>query len=133
MIRSILGIVLGLVLAMVVIFAIQGVGMLVYPPPAGMDWQDREAMAALIAAMSPGQFAFLLVSYSLGTLAGAWLAATIARRRPVFHGLIVGSFFLLGNVINVTSLPHPLWYVVVTTLLFLPLAVVGARLAARPA
>ena len=133
MIRSILGIVLGIVLAMVVIFAIQGVGMLVYTPPAGMDWQDRQAMAAHIANMSPGQFAFLLASYALGTLAGAWLVATVARRRPVLHGLVLGGFFLLGNIVNLSSLPHPLWFVVVTTLLFLPLAVAGARLAARPA
>jgi hypothetical protein len=130
MVRSILSIVAGIVLAVVVIFAFQIVVMAVYPLPAGTDRTDSESMKKAIAAMPAGAFAILLVGYAVGTCAGAWLAATIARRAPVVHGLIVGAFFLFGNIANVAMLPHPLWYVVVSMLLFLPVAWVGARWAA---
>jgi hypothetical protein len=133
MVRSILGIVLGIVLAVVAIFGIQAVAMIVYPMPEGTDMNNPESLKAALAAMPAGAFVLLLVGYAVGTLAGAWLAATIARRAPVVHGLIIGVFFLLGNLINVSRLPHPVWYVVVSIVMFLPLAFVGARLAARPA
>ena len=133
MIRSILGVVLGAFVAVVVIFAIQAASMVVYPLPEGTDRSDAESMKAAISGLPMGAFALLLVGYALGTLVGAWIAATIARRAPVIHGLIVGGLFLIGNILNVSSLPHPMWYVAASVLMFLPVAFVGARLAARPA
>ena len=80
MVRSILGIVLGIVLAVVAIFGIQAVAMIVYPMPEGTDMNNPESLKAALAAMPAGAFVLLLVGYAVGTLAGAWLAATIARR-----------------------------------------------------
>ncbi len=42
-------------------------------------------------------------------MAGGWLAARIARRAYLVHGLIVGGIFLLMNAATLVYVPLPFW------------------------
>jgi hypothetical protein len=127
--RSILAILLGAVLAGVVIFAVESAGHLVYPPPEGLDFSDREAVRVFIAEAPAGALLLVLVAWAVGTFAGAWLAAWIAKRAQVLHALIIGVLFLAGAVVNMLMIPHPLWFWIPGVLLFLPSAAMGGLLA----
>jgi hypothetical protein len=133
MIRSMLGLVCGIITAMMVIFAFQKIGAVFYPMAQGADLTDPEALRQVMAAMPVGAFVTLLAGYAVGTFIGAWVAASIAGRAAIAHALIVGCFFFLANIANVIMIPHPLWYVAASMLLFLPCAYLGGRLARRPA
>jgi hypothetical protein len=124
-IRSVLAVLAGVVVAGVVVVAIEAVGHRVYPGPEG---HDHEALAAYIRTAPPGVFLFVLAAWGIGTLAGAWLAAWLAGRAPVVHGLIIGGLLLLGALANLLMIPHPVWFSVVGVAMFLPAAWLGAKL-----
>jgi hypothetical protein len=133
LLRSVLAVLAGLVVCFVLILAIQALGMLLYPPPPGLDFNDREAMQELLQNVPVGALLLVLASYFVGVLAGSWVAGRLAGRAAVLHGLIIGVFFFGAAVVNLMQIKHPLWFTVASLGLFLPAAWLGGRLVpARP-
>ena len=72
--------------------------------------------------MPAGAFLFVLASYAIGTFGGAWLAAWIARRAPLLHGMIVTLLLLLASIANLILIPaHPTWFAI-ANLILVPVA-----------
>lgn len=130
--RSVLALLLGALLAGVLIMAVEFLGSTLYPLPAGMDPHDPESIKAAMAHLPIGSLLLVLLGWIVGTFAGAWLAARIADRAPIAHGLGLGALFLAAGIVNMLEIPHPLWFWVLGVAVFLPAAYVGARLAVRP-
>ena len=129
--RSSLAVIAGGVVGVVVVFVVESIGPVVYPPPPGMDFKNPEAVKAMMKNLPAGALLIVLLAWALGALAGGWVAARIAKRSHVVHALVVGALLLAGGVVNLVAIPHPLWFTVVSVLLFLPAAWAGARLAHR--
>jgi hypothetical protein len=131
MVRSIVAVLLGLLVANLVITVVQRTGHAVYPPPAGLDFNDREAVRKALAEAPTGALLFVLLSYAAGALAGGALTAWMARRAPLVHALVVGAFLTAAGVASVVMIPHPLWLTVAVIGIFLPAAYAGALLVKR--
>jgi hypothetical protein len=63
-------------------------------------------------------------------MAGAFVAMFVSGRRSLVPPLIVGAFFTLGGIMNL-SLPHPSWFAFVDLPLYLVLALAAGRLLKR--
>lgn len=123
--RSALASVAGVIVAAIVVFAVEGLGHALFPPPVGLDLADPQNQARLIAAM-PGQAkVMVVVAWFLGSLAGAATAMAIAHR--ALAGWIVAAVMVALSVWTTQMFPHPAWMVVCAVVL--PLA--GAWLARR--
>jgi hypothetical protein len=103
------------------------IGHAIVPPPPGFDHHD----AAAVRALPMGTSAALLLSWAMGTFAGAWEAARLAPAGKLVSGLAVALFGLLGAVTIMSMMPHPFWMWLVAVAVFLPVAYLGATLAAR--
>jgi hypothetical protein len=125
MVRSIVGVVVGFLVANVVTWAVELLSLLVYPLPAGLDMNDTEAVRTYIGTMPSGAFPFVLLAWFAGAFCGAWLAARIARRAPLAHALAIGVIQLAAGLYNLLTLPHPTWFWVAGLLAF-PVAAVAA-------
>jgi uncharacterized protein YacL len=112
--RSVLAVVLGLVAAFVAVLALNMVSYAVYPPPPGFDFNNPEALKSLASKMPVGALLFVLLAETAGAFVGPWVAARVARRSFFVHGLIVGTLFLLLDIRNLATLPHPLWFWIVS-------------------
>jgi hypothetical protein len=134
MLRSIGVVILSVFVGVFLIMGIHLLGQKIYPPPEGFDPQNREMMRDLLTSATTGMFLFILTSHAIGTLAGGFLAAWLAGRRPIVHALVAGVFFLAAGILNLVWLPfHPLWFNIVDPVLYLPVACIGACLAPRKA
>src|SRR5262245_12693 len=129
MVRSILAVVLAFIVASVLITAVEFVGHLLYPPLSNGGPGDMEAMRASWAQAPIGAKLFVLLAWAVGSLAGGWVAAWIARRAAVVHALIVGALLMAAGVYWIVVLDSPVWFWVVALATFLPPAYVGARFA----
>jgi hypothetical protein len=109
MLRSIFGIILGILVGGIVVGLIELPGYFIHPPPPGFDMSDPEAMKSHFAKAPLAALAGVGIAWTVGPFVAAWLAATIARRACLVHALIVGAFFLLMDVLNLLSFPHPAW------------------------
>jgi hypothetical protein len=130
-VRSVLGVLAGILLGMVLMMGIEFVGHLLYPLPPGVDASDFEALKALLPTLPVGALLLVLLGWTVAPLAGGFAAAWVARRAPVAHALVVGLFFLAGGIAMLVMMPHPLWFAVAGVAVFLPAAYAGSRLAPR--
>jgi hypothetical protein len=109
MIRTIVGIVIGILCGGIAVFLIELPGMILHPLPPGTDWQNSEAVSAHVRNAPVALKLIVLVAWALGPLVGSLVACWIARRAFVVHGLIVGVIFALLDLANLVSFPHPVW------------------------
>jgi hypothetical protein len=129
--RIVLGIVAGLVLAVLCAVAIETLGHSLYPPPADLDAGDPADLARLMEVMPVAALMFVVGGWFVGALAGAWTANAIARN-PV-AGWVVAGFIVLGAVATMVMIPHPLWMWAAGIALPLAAAWIAARFTRVPA
>jgi hypothetical protein len=106
-------------------------GSLVYPPPPGMNPDDPAAVKAAMANLPAGALLLVLLGWIVGTFVGAWITAQKAERAPIGHGLVLGGLSLVGAVVNMLMIPHPVWFWIAGVAILLPAAYLGAKRGAR--
>jgi hypothetical protein len=111
MIRSVLAVIAGFVVAIVGINLVEAIGALVAPAatvPPNLD--DRAAMAAFLANLPWKSNAFILAAYLSGTVAGVVIAASIVPDRRSRTTWVVGGLVVFVTLVNLLMLPHPAWF-----------------------
>jgi hypothetical protein len=105
--RILMGVVAGIVVAFLCVFAVEFVGHGLYPPPAGLDPSNPADQARLMAAMPAAAKAIVLLGWFVGALAGAWTANRIAGRG--LAGWIVALLAIAAGIATMAMIPHPAW------------------------
>ena len=111
----------GVLVAGLTIAGVEWLGHRLYPPPAGLQANDLEALAAHVAAMPIGALLFVLLAWLLGVFIGGLVAASLAGRRHRLYAGVVVAVILLGAIANFAMIAHPAW-VMALSVLALPLA-----------
>ncbi len=119
--RGIAATVAGVLLAGLTIAGVEWLGHRLYPPPAGLQANDLQALAAHVAAMPIGALLFVLLAWLLGVFLGGLVAAFLAGRRHRLYAGVVVAVILLGAIANFAMIPHPAWFMALTVIV-LPLA-----------
>lgn len=109
-IRSVLAVLAGSMVAGMLIAVVEMIGHLVYPPPPGIDPTDPESLRTVMESLAVGALIAVLLAWAIGTFAGAWLAARVAGRAGSAHGMVVGLLMLAAGVANMLTIPHPIWF-----------------------
>ena len=123
--RIIVGLVAGAVLGMVVMMGLHLASTLIYAPPEGVEFMSQDAenlkrMRKWFSTLPAGAFVMATLCHGLGCLTGAVSAMFIAGRHSLISPLIIAGFFTLGGIMNMQSMPHPVWF----PLLDLPIYIV---------
>ena len=86
----------------------------------------------VVRGLYPSAF-FSVIYVGVYAIAGCWLAAALAGRRPMLHALILGVLGLALNLAGAASTLrlYPTWYTVVSLLLVMPYAWIGGKLRER--
>jgi len=104
---------------------------LLYPSNLSKEVDDPAQVADMIRHMPVGAFVSLLLVYLVSSFAGGLLAAVIAQENKTRRALSVGVIILAGGIANFWMIPHPLWFVCCSLLVYLPAAYIGGMLGAR--
>ena len=127
--KNTLAVLIGLFVGSIVNMAIILMSSSVIPPPKGADVTTMEGLKATIHLFEPKHFIFPFLAHAIGTFAGAATTALIAATRKTELALVIGSFFLLGGIVNVFTLPSPIWYNILDIVFaYLPLAYLARKL-----
>lgn len=120
--RSVAAVVAGLVLTTAASYALDALVM-----AGGYMAKD----GVLPQSGAAGLVAFVLFYRTLCSVAGCYVAARLARRRPVTHALILGGLGALAGIAGALTLGDqaPAWYGWGLVVLALPAALVGGLLA----
>lgn len=129
--RRILAVVIALIAGNLTFLALESASQQLYPPPKGLDLADPKAVDAFVRSLPTGAFLLILATYACGSFVSGAVAAAIANRSSVMPALIVGGMLTVGGALNLVSIHHPLWFAVVSTLVYVPFAWMGARMVVK--
>ena len=109
--RSLVVIVLGFVVAVAIITAVDYFDFKIFPLPLWAHFRDPATVRAAVPLIPAPALAIVLCGWFLGTFAGCWLTIRLAARHHALHGTIVGLFLLAGGIADIAfSASPPAWY-----------------------
>lgn len=126
--RSIAAVVAGFVVASAIMMVVEFTnGRLIHPDlaKAAEGMKDPQALRELLASAPVSAFLVVLFGWIAGGFAGGWVAARMAPSNRMRHALILGALLTLAGIANNLMIPPPLWFWVVSVLVFLPAAQAG--------
>lgn len=97
----------------------------VYSLPAGIDPHNKEALGAAIKAMPIGAFMALLANYAFASFGGGLVASLVTGRTSPRAAIVVGIVLTAAGMINVFTIPQPVWFVIANLLVYIPFAYLG--------
>ena len=131
-VRNILAVIIGLVVGGLVNMVLIMISGSIIAPPEGADVTTMEGLKAALPLFEPRHFIMPFLAHALGTLVGAILAALIAVDKKMRFALVIGFLFVIGGIMNVISLPSPIWFTILDLgLAYLPMAFIGGRIGQR--
>jgi len=109
MVRSIIAVIVGMVVGMAANMALILLNMKLFPGPEGLEFNDTRAMRAYVDSLPQVAFLLPMVAHLSQALLGGWIAARLGASRPLLLAMVVALLTLIGGVMNMMSLPGPVW------------------------
>lgn len=145
--RGILGMIVGAVVAVILIMVFETVNFIIYKPAdsPGFDdlgklkeWmddfqQEPKNVCAWVESLPMTAMLALQISWSVAAFVGGWVSARIAGWSPLMHAGIIGGLVLFFTIVNLFQLKehgyvHPNWMIILALLMPLPLSLLAGKL-----
>lgn len=126
---TILALLAALIASNLLIFLIQSLSNALFPLPSTVDPSDKGQLRRHIRQLPIGAFVLVELSYVLGSFVGGFVVATLVPAHSLFAAGGVGAVLTMCGVGNMMSIPHPVWFAVVSTASFVPCALLGGHVA----
>ena len=111
MARKLGGILLGAIVGYMLVSAIEMLNLMLFKPPAGLDFKDPAALKNYVTSLPETAFILVIVAWIVGAFVGVLIATRVARWRVA--GFIVGLLMIGATVSNIVRFPHPIWAIVI--------------------
>lgn len=129
MVRKILAVIAGLVVANVIIIVVQMVSGMIFGMPQNVSMSDTAAMSDYISGLPATAFLLVAFGYALAYFAGGFIMRKISQWDSLVLPMILGILGTIGWIANLSMLPHPIWVAVLGFFCFIPFALLGHRAA----
>ncbi len=128
--RNILACVAGIIIGSLVNGGVITAGAAIVPPPAGVNVNDADSIAANIHLYKPQHFVPPFLAHALGTLVGAAAAVGLSAQRRMTPAFVIGSVFLIFGIAMCFMIPAPVWFIALDLVVaYIPMAWLGGTLA----
>jgi len=124
MLKRILSIIGGVLIAFCFIFLAEMLSGKLYSPP-GTDFNNPDSVKKMMELLPTGAFLIVLLGYAFASFAGGITATLIGGKEQSRSALITGGVLMVGGIMNLIELHHPAWFVVVDLCLYIPFAYLG--------
>jgi hypothetical protein len=125
-----IGIAVGAITAMILIAVGEMVIDKQFPHPP-IDVKDKAAVAAMMSHMPMNFFLALIANYAFASLVGGVVATLVSGRSTNNPPVVTGLLLMLAGIVNLVMLPHPFWFGVASSLVYIPFALLGFMVAKR--
>jgi hypothetical protein len=126
--NKLVSILTGCAAGIAVIFVMDMLGHQMFPPPPELSLQNPEDLKKFIALMPVGAFLLLLGGAFLGSFVGGIVSAWIARENKFMNVIIVGVVLTALGVLNFMMIPHPMWFMIASLVIYFAGALGGYKL-----
>lgn len=128
--RNILAVIIGILAGGMLNMGIIMMSSSLIAPPAGADVTTMEGLKASLHLFEPKHFIMPFLAHALGTLLGAFVTAKMVLNHKMKFALGIGTWYLIGGIINIVMLPSPTWFTILDLgVAYLPMAFFAGKLA----
>jgi hypothetical protein len=127
MVRTILAVIVGAIVGMLTIMAMEFLFSLILPVPAALDLSQPGASAIYMANIPLANKLAVLFGWAVASFAAGHTATRMARTSDVRPALAAGGILVFAGILNMVILPHPWWMWLAGIVLLLAPAYLAAR------
>ncbi len=131
MARNVIAFITGLVVGFIVVAGIEMINYGLFPLPAGLDPSDREGMLEHVKTLPAMAYVIVLFAHISGAFFSSFVATWIADSSHKKIALGLGIFMMAMGLVNIVSIPHPMWFNILDLVIYVPFALVGYSMARK--
>lgn len=112
---AIVAVIVGTLIGGMANYLIGMLNVMLFPLPDGMTYSDmfdadaQETLVVWISSLPQSAFILVLVAHLIQAFIGGFVAALIAKRNMMCVAMVVGVLTLIAGIINILSIPTPVW------------------------
>ena len=130
--RKFLAVVVAMITAVAIIWMSFMIATMVAPnTPNNFAYLTKQEIAAYMQTFPTASFIAVAVGYALAAFAGGFISTKMGRRwsSGMSLALVVGLFLTVGSLLMSLVWPQPMWFVLISLVIFIPISLFGYRLA----
>ena len=101
----------------------------ILPPPEGMDLSNMESFVANAHKLTTGHWLLAWLSHALGPLISGFIIAKFVASHHRQLLWIIGIARTIAGILNLVSIPHPMWFKFADLVMYIPMTFAGAKMA----
>lgn len=126
--QKVLPVILGVLAGFLIVMIGDLIAMILHPPPENFDSTNKEQLAEMVKNIPNGIWFIFLTSWTLSSFTGGLVTSYFGKEKWKSLCLITGGILLIGNIANMFMIPHPIWLMVITLVIYIPAAYFGGSL-----
>lgn len=101
----------GVIAAFISMMFLEGLGHSLFPIPFEVDPKNLDAIADKLHLIPVQMYISVVFAHGIGLFIGLLIAKLIDKASKISLYIIAG-FFLVGTVVNLFMIPHPIWFAI---------------------
>ena len=126
--RKIISVIVGLVVAVIIFLVAETINGTLHPAPQTLDFKDNIAVKTFYENQPLSLWLLVLSGWLIGSILCGFLIKFISKSDNKKLPIIAGCILTLSAIANFFSLPHPIWFIIVGLLVFIPATIFGHNL-----
>lgn len=131
MLKNILAVIAGIIAAVIVIFIVEALSNMLFPPSSKIDMENPEQVKQMIENAPFGALLLVVIGWAIGAFSGGLVATIVSNNKKSFPALIVGMLLMIAGIINLMMFTHPIWMWIFGLGVNLPFAYLGYRFVSK--
>jgi hypothetical protein len=130
MMRNILAVIIGVVVAFIIVFIGDATTHKLNPANDSLGEMDKETLKAYVEGMPMYVMVIMVFFWVIAAFVGGFVSAKINKSQWKNVSMITGGIMLAATLLNLFMVPHPAWMWIVALVLIVPAAYLGGKVAA---
>jgi hypothetical protein len=126
--KNLFAVIVALVAGGLVVYGFEYLIHQLYPTPDDIDLTAHDSLRSYMHEVNMGSLSLLLLAHSIGALTSGWVIGLLGLDNKRFLALITGLILTLSGVVNLVVLPHPIWFSIADTCVYMPFTLMGLKL-----
>lgn len=121
----------GLITAVLSVVLFDFLAKIIFGMPEVAADANRDMLKEYMHNIPTGVFALMLMGWFIGSVLGPFVTAKLADQDVYKRSMTVGVVLLVATIINLITIPHPIWVWIIGIICIMPGAVLGFRLSGK--
>ena len=123
-----LSVLLGLFSGLILMSIFEYLALMIFPLPEDINIKDFNSIANNMDRIPDINLIMLLVCFAISSMFAGFISAKVKTKHSRIPVLIIGILLTVGCFIYCMEIPQPVWVVILSSVIFLPMAYLGGRL-----